>query len=89
MLLYDGGIANAEVQGGIGGRKGIIGIGRGARTLVTPDTVVDPEFGPSGLIRQKIENGASTDLFASADMEQARKLAVGHPERMVSDQLTA
>ena len=48
-----------------------------------PDTVAPPEFGPSGLMRQKIEAGAEVDVFASADMEQARRLAVGHPERMV------
>jgi molybdate transport system substrate-binding protein len=48
-----------------------------------PDAVAQPEFGPSGLMRQKIEAGAEVDLFASADMEQARRLAVGHPERLV------
>jgi molybdate transport system substrate-binding protein len=47
------------------------------------DTVDPPEFGSSGLMRQKIENGAAVDLFASADMEQPRQLAAGHPERMV------
>jgi molybdate transport system substrate-binding protein len=47
------------------------------------DTVDPPEFGPSGLMRQKIENGAAVDVFASADMEQPRQLAAGHPERMV------
>jgi molybdate transport system substrate-binding protein len=48
-----------------------------------PDTVATPEFGPSGLIREKIEDGADVDLFASADMAQARRLAIGHPERFV------
>jgi molybdate transport system substrate-binding protein len=48
-----------------------------------PDAVAPPEFGPSGLMRQKIESGAAADLFASADMEQARRLATGRPERMV------
>jgi molybdate transport system substrate-binding protein len=47
------------------------------------DTVDPPEFGPSGLMRQKIENGAAVDVFASADMEQPRQLASGHPERLV------
>ena len=47
------------------------------------DTVETPEFGSSGLMRQKIENGAAVDVFASADVEQARRLAVGHPERPV------
>ena len=48
-----------------------------------PDTVATPEFGPSGLMREKIEAGADVDLFASADMAQAERLAVGHPERFV------
>lgn len=48
-----------------------------------PDSVAPPEFGPSGLMRAKIEAGAEADLFASADMEQARRLAIGHPERPV------
>jgi ABC-type molybdate transport system substrate-binding protein len=48
-----------------------------------PDSVAPPEFGPSGLLREKIEAGAAADLFASADMGNARALAVGHPERMV------
>jgi ABC-type molybdate transport system substrate-binding protein len=47
------------------------------------DTIAAPEFGPSGLMREKIETGFNVDLFASADMEQARRLAVGHPERSV------
>jgi len=47
------------------------------------DTIAAPEFGPSGLMREKIETGLDVDLFASADMEQARRLAVGHPERSV------
>src|ERR1700730_4345009 len=48
-----------------------------------PDTIAAPEFGPSGLVREKIETGLNVDLFASADMEQARRLALGHPERSV------
>ena len=47
------------------------------------DTVDPPEFGSSGLMREKIENGAAADIFTSADMEQPRRLAAGHPERMV------
>jgi len=47
------------------------------------DHVAAPEFGPSGLMRQKIEAGLPADLFASADMEQARALIAGHAERMV------
>lgn len=47
------------------------------------DSVDAPEFGSSGLMRQKIEGGAAVDVFASADLEQPRRLASGHPERLV------
>jgi molybdate transport system substrate-binding protein len=47
------------------------------------DSVTPPEFGPSGLLREKIEAGAPADILASADMQQARRLAVGQPERLV------
>ena len=47
------------------------------------DEVDTPEFGSSGLMRQKIEGGAHVDVFASADLEQPHKLAAGHPERLV------
>jgi molybdate transport system substrate-binding protein len=46
-------------------------------------SVVPPVFGPSGLLRKKIEAGASADLLASADMTQPRRLAQGHPDRSV------
>ena len=48
-----------------------------------PDSVATPEFGASGLMREKIEAGLDADLFASADMGQARRLAVGHADRPV------
>lgn len=47
------------------------------------DTLAPPVFGPSGLMREKITAGMPADLFASADMTQARVLQAGHPERMV------
>ena len=47
------------------------------------DEVDTPEFGASGLMRQKIEGGEHADVFASADLEQPHKLAAGHPERLV------
>ena len=47
------------------------------------DEVDTPEFGASGLMRQKIEAGEHVDVFASADLEQPHKLAAGHPERLV------
>lgn len=37
-------------------------------------TPVRSEFGPSGLMRSKIESGDAVDLFASADMEHVLKL---------------
>ena len=48
-----------------------------------PDTVAPPKFNSSGLLRQEIEAGAAFDMLASADMEQPRRLQVGHPERLV------
>ncbi len=53
------------------------------RFPAAPDTVAPPEFGPSGLMREKIAAGADVDLFASADMAQAERLAAGHPDRFV------
>jgi molybdate transport system substrate-binding protein len=47
------------------------------------DAVDTPEFGSSGLMRERIENGMAVDVFASADVEQPRKLAEGRPERLV------
>lgn len=40
--------------------------------------VAAPVFGPSGLLRSKIEHGEPADVFASADMEQPRTLAREH-----------
>lgn len=34
-----------------------------------------PVFGPSGLLRERIEHGDHVDVFASADMDQPRRLA--------------
>ncbi len=48
-----------------------------------PDHPAPPVFGPSGLLRAQIEAGAAVDVMASADMDQARRLALGHPERPV------
>lgn len=36
---------------------------------------VKGEYGPSGLLREKIEKGVSVDVFASADMDHPRKIA--------------
>jgi len=37
--------------------------------------VAKPVFGPSGVLRQRIERGDHVDVFASADMDQPRRLA--------------
>ena len=37
--------------------------------------VGNPLFGPSGVLREKIEHGDAVDVFASADMDQPRTLA--------------
>src|SRR5262245_41463770 len=39
--------------------------------------VVKTSFGPSGLMRGKIENGDKVDVFVSADM--------GHPNKLLKD----
>ena len=44
------------------------------------NTVQAPVFGPSGLLRVKIEQEEAADILASADMAQPRKLAhAGQP----------
>jgi molybdate transport system substrate-binding protein len=48
-----------------------------------PGSLTEPQFGPSGLLREKIENGAPADILASADMTQPRRLAAGRPDRSV------
>ena len=37
--------------------------------------IATPVFGPSGVLREKIEHGDHVDVLASADMDQPRKLA--------------
>jgi len=44
-------------------------------------SVATPVFGPSGVLRERIEHGDAADILASADMAQARKLA--HADRPV------
>ncbi len=45
-----------------------------------PDTgdIATPVFGPSGVLRERIEHGNHVDVFASADVDQPRKLAHLH-----------
>ncbi len=42
---------------------------------LTKEQVAPPVFGPSGVLRQRIEAGAPADILASADMAQPRLLA--------------
>lgn len=48
------------------------------------NTVAPPVFGPSGVLRDKIEHGEPADLLASADMEQPRALARERGDRSVA-----
>ena len=48
-----------------------------------PDSVAAPVFGPSGLLRQRIEHGEPADILASADMSQPRALAHEKAGRLV------
>jgi ABC-type molybdate transport system substrate-binding protein len=41
----------------------------------TTGASASPTFGPSGLLRERIEHGEPADVFASADMDQPRILA--------------
>jgi molybdate transport system substrate-binding protein len=40
--------------------------------------VATPVFGPSGVLRERVEHGDHVDVFASADMARPRKLAGSH-----------
>jgi len=47
------------------------------------DRVATPVFGPSGVLRERIERGAPADILASADMQQPRRLARDRGNRPV------
>jgi molybdate transport system substrate-binding protein len=49
----------------------------GGRYKATTGTTVTAEFGPSGLLRERIEEGNHADLLASAD--------IGHPLKLLQD----
>ena len=49
----------------------------GKRYEAATGSTVSAEFGPSGLMRERIEKGEQVDLFASADM--------GHPLKLLQD----
>jgi molybdate transport system substrate-binding protein len=46
-------------------------------------SVGKPVFGPSGVLRERIEKGEPADLLASADIGQPRRLAHERPDRFV------
>lgn len=43
-----------------------------------PGAIAPPVFGPSGVLRQRIEKGEPADVFASADMASPQQLAAEH-----------
>lgn len=45
--------------------------------------IAPPVFGPSGVLRERIERGDHVDVFASADMDQPRRLARSHHQSSV------
>ncbi len=54
-----------------------------AESGVPADRLAAPVFGPSGVLRARIEQGAPADILASADMQQTRLLARQHSDRPV------
>ena len=58
----------------------------GAMTALLSEAAIPaglPVFGPSGVLRQRIEAGEAADMLASADMVQPRRLAADKPGRPV------
>jgi molybdate transport system substrate-binding protein len=49
-----------------------------------PGSIATPVFGPSGVLRERIEKGEPADLLASADMTQPRSLARAREGRFVA-----
>jgi molybdate transport system substrate-binding protein len=49
-----------------------------------PGDVGTPVFGPSGVLRERIERGDHVDVFASADMDQPRRLVRSASGRFVA-----
>lgn len=46
-------------------------------------SVADPTFGPAGVLGDRLANGETADVFASADMTQPRRLAARDPAFLV------
>ncbi len=54
-----------------------------AASRIPAGQLADPVFGPSGVLRERIEAGAPADILASADMQQPRRLAQEREGRSV------
>ena len=54
-----------------------------AQSGIAADAIAVPVFGPSGVLRERIEQGAPADILASADMRQPRRLAAERGGRPV------
>lgn len=54
-----------------------------AASAIPADEVAAPVFGPSGVLRERIEGGAPADILASADMQAPRRLAQERANRPV------
>src|SRR6185437_2966172 len=54
-----------------------------AQSGIPADQVAPPVFGPSGVLRERIEAGAPADILASADMRQPERLATERGGRPV------
>lgn len=54
-----------------------------AASGIPGDAVAAPVFGPSGVLRERIERGEPADILASADMRQPRRLAAERGDRPV------
>ena len=55
-----------------------------AESGLPQNQVAPPVFGPSGVLRERIEAGAPADILASADMAQPRRLAAGRHRPVVA-----
>ena len=54
-----------------------------AASGLSAGAVAPPVFGPAGLLRQRIEAGEAADVYASADLNQPRKLVAAGRAAMV------
>src|ERR1700676_1365243 len=82
LLCLAGMISVAKAEGlrvlAAGSLREVVGeIGDRYRQATSTEVAV--AFGPSGLLRERIEKGEQADLFASADM--------GHPLKLLQDGL--